>query len=76
MNNQRRKEITKLQVAVAELHETATALYDEEEEYYENMPESIQAGEKGEASERAKEALEEAVTGLDDIGGALDTAME
>lgn len=60
MNDARRKVIGE---AVAALN-TALALIEqcaeEEREYYDNMPENMQNGEKGEAASNAAGALEEA----------------
>lgn len=54
---------------------------DAEQEYYDNMPEGLQNGEKGEAAsnavselEGAAESLEEAVTSLGEILEKLDDA--
>lgn len=41
------------------------AIIDEEQEYYDNMPESIQQGERGTTSEDALTALREASDTLD-----------
>ena len=54
---------------------------DEEQEYYDNMPEGLQAGSRGDRAEDALNALDEAVSALDDfdgdtITGSLDTAAE
>lgn len=54
MNEDRRKRIFD---AAAELE----AVKEEEQEAFDNMPESLQGGEKGQAMEAAIEALEESV---------------
>lgn len=84
MNNNRRKEInkaidllTKIQAdwqAALELIGTAA---DEEQEYFDNMPESLQSSDKGQGAESAagmltevKDAMEE--IDLDDFTSKLD----
>lgn len=73
MNKERRKQIgevrDKLESAKAEIED----LQNEEQEYYDNMPEGFQNGEKGERTQAAIDALEEAVT---EIGTALEKLDE
>lgn len=47
-------------------------LRDEEEEYYENMPEGVQSGEKGENAREAVNALDEALDALTTLRDAID----
>jgi phage host-nuclease inhibitor protein Gam len=61
---------------------------DAEQEYYDNMPESFQSGEKGERTQEAIDALESAISDLeidlldgadlniDDTLSSLDTATQ
>lgn len=88
MNKSRRNQISEQQVAVADLVTQAEAIKeslenirDEEQDAYDNLPESIQNGERGEASQAAIEALDEAIAAMDDVigadvEGALDRAAE
>lgn len=48
----------------------------EEEESYENMPEGMQNGEKGEKAQAAIDALDEAYSGLDSVSDYISTATE
>lgn len=83
MNKQRRKEIAdaraKLEQA-AELIEQAKAALeqarDDEQEYYDNMPESLQNSEKGETAQAAVSALESALDNLGDISQAIADCEE
>lgn len=71
MNKARRKEIEK---AVALLEEAKALLEpaaEGEREFYDNMPEGLQAGDKGSTADEAAGHLEEAVSSLDDILGNL-----
>lgn len=45
---------------------------DDEQSYYDNMPESLQGGEKGDKSQEAIDALDEAISGCEDFD--LDAA--
>ncbi len=76
MNKERRKAINEIIGRLDELKADIEALQDEEQEYYDNMPEGIQYGEKGNRAQEAIDALEEAVSNLDDAIGSLEMASE
>lgn len=88
MNNQRRKEIAAatafIEQADALLQEAAQILEQaqwEEQDYYDNMPESLQGGEKGDRAMEAADQLQAAVDALscfdaDEIYSAIQTAVE
>lgn len=66
MNEKRRKA---LNARIGQLEEIKSAIEDlqnEEQEFYDNMPESIQSGEKGEAASQVVENLNDVVGNLDD----------
>lgn len=74
MNKQRRKaltelmdRITKLESDRDEIKDALETLRDEEEESFENMPESLQQGDTGQAMEEAIDALGEAINSLEDM---------
>lgn len=75
MNKQRRatvdKIISELQGLSAQLGEIAS----EEQDYYDNMPESFQSGEKGEAAQATAEALQAAVDAIDEQISELENAI-
>ena len=50
-----------------EIKEGLETLRDEEQEYYDNMPEGLQGGDKGQAAEAAVSALEAVVDEIDNI---------
>ena len=67
MNKDRRKAIAALvtdleaiQGQAQDIVDQIDTLVDEEQEYYDNMPESFQNGEKGSAAEAARDALQNA----------------
>ena len=79
MNAKRRKEIEKILASLDGLEERISALYDEESEAYENLPEAIQESERGENMLAASEALEnamDAASSIDDVISSLREALE
>lgn len=81
MNNERRKALGKLKEQIsdlrvkldelignaADLHSELEGLKDEEQEYFDNMPESLQGGDKGQTAEEAIQNLETALEKLDEL---------
>ena len=57
-------------------HNQIEMLKDEENEAYENLPESLQDSEKGERMQYSIDALEEAYDQIDEAVGQLETAIE
>lgn len=60
MNNERRK---KIEQALDLLREAA----EEEREAFENLPDSLRDGERGQKMEEAADALDEAVSSVEDV---------
>lgn len=69
MNDHRRKEIAKALDLLKQAEDIITQCAADELEYYENMPESIQCSDKGDAAEDAANSLSEAES---DIGSAIN----
>ena len=90
MNKERRKALSKLANElrsnlddIEEIRSALETLRDEEQEYFDAMPESFQSGEKGAAAETAIGAIEEAiqyaedaVNNLSEAASAAETAAE
>lgn len=76
MNEDRRKTLAKLQDRVNEIRSELETVISEEQEYYDNMPESFQSGEKGEKAQAAISAMEDAINELESLDVYLDTAKE
>lgn len=86
MNNARRKslaalaeQIRALAGQIEDIRSELETLRDEEQEYYDNMPESFQGGDKGQAAEAAVSAMEDALgelPDLEEVADYLDTAAE
>ena len=68
---------------MSEAKEMLEGVKDDEQEYFDNMPESLQGGDKGQAAEAAVSALDDAVNELDgaieacmNVAGYIETAQE
>lgn len=73
MNNARRKEIEKITADLEAIKERIEALQEEEQDAFDNLPESIQCGERGEKMQSAIDNLEYAA---DNIQDCLDNLCE
>ena len=76
MNEERRK---KLQQALEKLNDACAVVEEisgEEEEAFENLPEGLQKGEKGESLEAAKGYLDDAVTEIENAAANIQSAIE
>lgn len=80
MNKQRRKSINPLIAQLEDIQSQIESLRNEEQEYLDNMPEGLAAGETGEAAQAAIDALETAQSATEDtltsIAEALDALWE
>lgn len=69
MNAKRRKELEKVIELIEDAKNKLEALKDEEQEAFDNMPESLQYSEKG-------ERMEEIISNLDDSLSDLESTIE
>ena len=76
MNKERRGRINDLLEQVQEIQAEVERLQDEEQEYYDNMPEAIQGGERGEIASAAIDNLSSAYDSLDEVIEYLEAATE
>ncbi|WP_282347967.1 hypothetical protein [Pseudomonas sp. PS01301] len=76
MNNERRKQIAALLDRIESVCSEVEDLQSEEQDYYDNMPESFQGGEKGENAQAAIDALDSAAQSLREAVEFLGTAQE
>jgi hypothetical protein len=76
MNAARRKALDTLLASFEGLKSELETLRDEEQDYYDNMPESFQSGDKGQAAETAVSALDDAINSADEVVGYIETAKE
>lgn len=71
MNKQRRKEITRISDELENLKTALEQVQNEEQDYYDAMPEAFQSGEKGDAAQSAIDLVEEAFSALNEAIGQL-----
>lgn len=71
MNNNRRKQIDEALAKLAEAREAIESARDEEQEYFDNMPESFQQGDRGQKAEEAVDLLQTACDQLEEIESSL-----
>ena len=75
MNKDRRARIQALINKLEDIKEDIDFIIDEEQEYYDNMPESIQAGEKGDKAQEAVDNLDYAYSQIDEVIEYLEGAL-
>lgn len=75
MNNERRKHLTALSQQLAELKDDVQAVLDEEEDAFNNLPEGLQNGERGDTMQTAIAALDAAVSALEETSDQLTEAQ-
>ncbi len=73
MNKQRRKAIGDIYDKLIDIQSDLESIRDEEQEAFDNLPESIQYSERGERMEEYISSLEEA---LDNVGYAVESLDE
>lgn len=83
MNKDRRKAIEVIKDRMSEISGLAAdlrveieAIRDEEQEYFDGMPESFQSGEKGQAAEAAVSSLETACEQLEEIESSVEAISQ
>lgn len=76
MNDARRKQIEEAKVLLQKAVNLLEQARDDEQEAYDNMPESFQEGEKGEKAQQAIDALEDALGNLSDCADSLENVEE
>ena len=67
MNNERRKQIALAQDLLAQAAQIIYEAQTDEQDSFDNLPEGLQASERGERMEEIASSLEEAATQIDDI---------
>lgn len=67
MNKQRRKDLQHAADLIGQARAIIEQARDEEQEYFDNMPEGVQGGEKGSAAEGNVSCLDDALDALDEV---------
>ncbi len=75
MNKARRKQLAEITEQLQELRERIELLQEEEKDRYDNLPESLQQGERGQAMEQAAEQMGTALDSIDEAVQALKEAQ-
>ena len=76
MNKDRRTRLANTVSELSGIHEFIEGLKDEEQEYFDAMPESFQGSDKGQDAEAAVDAMDSALTAIEEAKDYLDTAQE
>lgn len=76
MNNARRKELQAVADKLEDLKTELERIKGDEQDGFDNLPESLQSGESGQKMEAAIDQIDEAFNALDEALGAIQTATE
>ena len=76
MNKDRRKQLSEIQSKLSELRDMIDTVLSDEQEAYDNLPESLQESERGEAMQAAIDAMESALESCEDAESSLEEAQE
>ena len=76
MNNQRRKQITKIINDLRSSEDNIQGILDEEQEAFDNIPEGLLESERAEQSQNAIELLDDAINSLEEAINNLEEAQE
>lgn len=74
MNNPRRKKIKNIIELLDEIYDLINDVLEEEQDCYDNLPESLQFASKGEAMQEAIDNLEEAQNMVQEVCDYLEEA--
>jgi polyhydroxyalkanoate synthesis regulator phasin len=74
MNKARRAAISSIRDQLDDLKSQVEEIQGEEQDYFDNMPENMQDGERGNAASEAASELECAVSALEEAIGNLENA--
>ncbi|MEL7586653.1 MAG: hypothetical protein AAGU19_08050 [Prolixibacteraceae bacterium] len=76
MNKQRRKQLREIADKLADLNADLESLKDEEQEAYDNLPESLQDGERGQTMNEIIDTLDTAFYSLEETICSITEAIE
>lgn len=75
MNKNRRDRLAKLSDQISDIMEKLEELRDEELEAFENLPESLNSSERGETMQTAIDAMDDALSSLENADSRILDAM-
>lgn len=67
MNKQRREKIREVKQRIESCKNELQIILDEEQDYFDNMPENLQGSMRGSDSEDAIDTMESCIDGLDEV---------
>ncbi len=76
MNNTRRKQLSKAEKMLDEARAIIEDCRDEEQDYFDNIPENMQDGERAQISEAAIECMDTAIDSLEEVIDNVMNAQE
>lgn len=76
MNKNRREEIERATEALREILAILEQCRDEEQEYFDNMPENLQGSDRGQAAEQSASCLDDACSSLDEVIQSCESSVE
>jgi hypothetical protein len=76
MNNDRRNQLGRIIERLRDAHADLVAVIDDEQSYYDNMPESLQSSDKGDASQEAIDNLSSAGDSIESAISDLESAAQ
>lgn len=76
MNKSRRMRLTESQYKIDEAREMIELVKDEEENAYDNLPENLQSGEKGETMLSSIRSMDAALSSLEDAISSIEEANQ
>lgn len=74
MNKDRRKQLEDAKDSLDEIIATLSDIRDEEQDAYDNMPESLQSSDNGSRMTYAIDAIDEAISSVEEAQQHIDTA--
>jgi hypothetical protein len=75
MNKQRRGILLSILDRIEAIKADLESTRDDEQEFFDNMPENLRDSQKGQDAEDAIASMEEALSSLDDAFAAIETAI-
>ena len=76
MNNLRRKKLNTILEQLIKIHAALEEVKDEEQDYFDNIPENLRNSERYDKAENAVAALEDALSMFDEIADNIEVALE
>lgn len=76
MNKQRRKELERIADLLSECMSGLESVKEEEQEAYDNLPESLQYSEKGEQMQEYADDIDYAISDLDQVISSINEIIE